>query len=775
MVKRFPIYHVCSSAALELGGRIMKIHGIGGRQRRAVRLFAGLGLSAVMAAEGQVADPLEHPPYRIGRAGSAISIDGQLNEAAWQQATVIPLRFETRPGENIAARVETECLITYDESAFYAAFRAHDPNPQAIVAHLTDRDTAFADDFVGIVLDTFNDERRGFEFFVNPLGVQMDMFQDDVADTEDETWDAIWESAGRITESGYEVEIRIPWSSLRFPASTRELTWGLDAIRYYPREDRYRLSSHKLDRNISCYLCQATKITGFTGITPGRNLELAPTVTASRTDVRDGFPEGDFEAGDLDTEPGLTARWGITPNLSLNAALNPDFSQVEADAAQLAVNEQFALFFPEKRPFFLEGADFFSTRLNAVFTRNVADPRWGVKLTGKTGPHGLGLFAAEDTVTNLTLPGNESSSTTSLDLDTTDTVLRYRRDLEGNSAVGVLFTSRQGDGYANTVAGFDGLYRASETDTLRLQILGSQTEYPGEIVSRFEQPDGTFDDLAGVVAYNHSGRNWNWYAEFNDIGSGFRADMGFMPKVDYTFWLGGLFRTWHGKEGDWYNSIEAGGDWDLTEDQAGNLLEREVEGRVELALPHQTYVEVGGGVRDRASRGVIFDENFIWTYAEMQATGDLFFELFARAGDQIDFINNQLGEMVTLEPMVRWTPGIHTRFQLSHARQQLDVPGGRLFTADLTQLRLVYQFNLRTFLRTVFQYTDITRQPDLYTATVVEAKTERLFSQLLFSYKLNPQTVLFLGYSDNSLGDERIDLTRKDQTFFFKVGYAWVI
>ncbi len=758
---------------------------IGARRGRRPPFPAGAWLGALvlaaaaLPAAGKPADPAitagaPRLPYRIGRAASEIAIDGRLDDPAWQQATVIPLKFETRPGENVAAKVETECLITYDEGAFYAAFRAHDPDPKAIVAHLSDRDTAFADDFVGLVLDTFNDQRRGFEFFVNPLGVQMDLFQDEVSGNEDETWDAIWESAGRITEVGYEVELRIPWSSLRFPPGGVEQIWGLDAIRYQPRDNRYRNSSHPLDRDNPCYLCQGDKIVGFEGITPGRNLELTPTVTASRTDVRDDFPGGDFDAGDLDTEPGLTARWGITPNLSLNGAVNPDFSQVEADAAQLGVNEQFALFFPEKRPFFLEGADFFATRLQAVFTRNVADPRWGMKLTGKSGGHGLGLFAAQDTVTNLILPGNESSRTTSLDVDTTDAVLRYRRDLAGNSAVGVLFTSREGDGYANTVGGFDGLYRPTESDSVRLQLLSSQTEYPGRLVTELGQPDGTFDDWAGVVAYNHSDRNWNWYAEYTDVGKGFRADMGFMPKVDYKFYLGGLFHTWWGEEGNWFNSIEAGGDWDLTEDQAGNLLERELEGRVELNLPHQAFVELGGGVRDRASRGEVFEENFIWTYSEIQATGDLYFELYAKTGDQIDFANNQLGKIVALEPFVRWTPGIHTRLQLSHDHQHLDVPGGRVFTADLTQLRLVYQFNLRTFLRAIFQYTDIERRPDLYVEDV-DAKTERLFSQLLFSYKLNPQTVLFVGYSDNSFGDERIDLTRADQTFFFKVGYAWVM
>ena len=326
------------------------------------------------------------PPLRIQRAASKIAIDGSLDEPAWQTAATMELRYETRPAENTAPPVRTEIFLAYDEDHFYMAFRAHDPNPSEIRAHVTDRDKAFSDDFVGVVLDTFNDERRAFEFFVNPLGVQMDMFQDDVSGNEDESWDAIWDSAGKITASGFEVEIAIPWSSLRFPRAEGDQTWGFDALRFYPRTQRHRISSHPLDRNITCYLCQASKMTGFAGVTPGKNVEIAPTVTANRTDRReDDLLDRPIREGSYETELGLTAKWGITPSLTLNAAINPDFSQVEADAAQLDVNTQFALFFPEKRPFFLEGADFFRSPFEAVFTRNVANPGLGGQAHGQGG------------------------------------------------------------------------------------------------------------------------------------------------------------------------------------------------------------------------------------------------------------------------------------------------------------------------------------------------------------------------------------------------------
>ena len=735
-----------------------------------IACWALLGLVSPLVAEEKKAEP---SPYQIGRAASEIKVDGALDEAAWGSASVIELKYETRPGENTPPPVETQVLVTYDDAHLYVGFRAHEPDPASIRAHLTDRDGAFSDDFVGIVLDTFNDERRAFEFFINPLGVQMDMFLDDLSGNEDDSWDAIWISAGRIHETGYTVEIAIPWSSLRFPRTEGEQTWGFDALRFRPRTQRARIASQPMDRNITCYLCQVSKMTGFAGVTPGKNVELVPTLTAGRTDQRADFPNGSIGEGDVENELGLTAKWGITPSLTLNAAINPDFSQVEADAAQLDVNNQFALFFPEKRPFFLEGADFFETPFDVVFTRNVADPSWGVKLTGKEGKNAIGVFAAQDERTNLLLPRSNGSRSTALrDLETTDAVVRYRRDIGKSSAVGVLFTGREGEDYGNRVAGIDGTYRITDSDSVRFQGLRSETEYPLALSGELGLPRGTLEDEAYQVAYDHNSRNWFGYARYEDVGTDFRADMGFLPQVDYTFLLGGVGHVWHG---DWHGFTRAnlGVDWDRREDQRGQLLEEETEVILETNGPYQSFFSLDVGRRERFFNGVTFDETFSNTFFEISPTGNLHYSLFLRLSDEIDFANTRAGEIVQIEPAVRYNLGLHLRTQLSHVYQKLDVPGGNLFTANLTQLTTVYQFNVRTFLRAIFQYTDIERTTGLY-IDQVDASTERLFSQLLFSYKLNPQTVLFAGYSDNARGDERIDLTQADRSFFFKVGYAWV-
>jgi hypothetical protein len=713
--------------------------------------------------------------YEIPRATSQIAVDGVLDEPAWDDALILRLEYETRPGENTTPPVETECLVAFDEERFYAAFRAFDPDPGSIRAHLQDRDTIFGDDLVGIKLDPFNDERRAFQFFINALGVQFDSLQDDVSGSEDHSWDVIWSSLGRITEEGYVVEIAVPFHQLRFPKGGGVQTWGFDAVRFYPRSQTHRIALQPVDRNIQCQLCQMSKVRGLEGITPGRNLELVPTVTSGRTDERDDFPDGPLTEGGVDSELGFTGRWGMTPNLTLNVALNPDFSQVEADSAQLEVNSQFALFFPEKRPFFLEGADFFSTPLDVVFTRTVADPTWGAKVTGKQGPHAMGVFVARDELTNLLFPGSTGSDSTSLDFESTDAVVRYRRDLGDSSALGVLLTSREGDGYSNQVAGIDGLWRFSESDLIRFQSLTSQTEYPPAVALEFDQPAGRFGGQAHQIQYSHNAREWDWWARYSDIGGDFRADTGFMPRGDYTFLAGGLRRTWWGEEDDWFSEIRVGGEWDLTEDQSGQMLERETEVNLNINGPKQSQVFLGLGNRDQFFDGVTFDNlKFYNTWFEVRPSGSFGFSMFAGYSDAIDFANTRPATRLLLEPDIRLNLGLRLRATLEHDLQKLEVDEGTLFEANLTQLRLVYQLNVRTFFRTIFQYRNIERDPDLY-VDEVDAKTERLFTQFLFSYKLNPQTVLFLGYADNRDGDQFIDLTESNRTLFFKFGYAFVL
>jgi Domain of unknown function (DUF5916)/Carbohydrate family 9 binding domain-like len=735
-----------------------------------------VALSLAVAAQEKV--PIKAKDYRVASTAQPIKVDAILDEEAWKTAQPMEFDAETSPGDNIAPPARTVGWMTYDQKNLYVAFQAFDPNPKAIRAHLSDRDTAFSDDFVGVVLDTFNDNRRAFEFFVNPLGVQMDLIQDDTNGNEDESWDAIWNSAGRITADGYIVEMAIPFTSIRFPRTEAEQTWGVDMVRIYPRSARHRLGLQGQDRNRNCYLCQSSRVTGFRGITPGRDIELDPTVTAQHTSTRADFPRGGLSTGGTDLDAGLTARWGITPNLTLNAALNPDFSQIEADAVQLDINTQFALFFNEKRPFFLEGSDFFASPLQAVYTRTVADPVFGLKTTGRLGGSTVGVFIAEDEVTNLIIPGPEGSDVTSIPRNNRSTAFRYRYNVGKTSSIGALVTTRDGDGYNNRVFGIDGNFRVTDKDTISGQLLGTRGAYPAIIQTEFGQPRDT-NDIGGRIQYRHNSKHWYWGARYDHVGDEFRADSGFIPQVGYRYGNAGLEYQGHGVKGkNWYTRFWIGGDYDDMTKQNGDLLERELESWFAVQGPMQSFAQIVVGDRDRRFNEVTFDEQFLHWNVEVRPTGDFYVFGGGTFADQIDFANTRLGERFRINGGIRWNIGVRAKVDLDHSYEDLDVEGGRLFAAEVTQLRAVYQFNIRTFARAILQYTDITRDPSLYLNDTPPARSKRLFPQLLFSYKLNPQTVFFAGYSGTRLGgtveEEDISLTEADRTFFVKLGYAWL-
>ena len=729
-------------------------------------------------ADQEQEKPKEAPPakhYAIASATSKIKIDGSLDEKAWEDAAVVDLPYEWFPADNISPPVKTDCLVTYDKDNFFVAFRCYDPEPARIRAHLMDRDatdTLIQDDHVYILIDTFNDERRGFQFRVNPLGVQADAIFSESEGYEDFSWDAIWRSAGKIASWGYSVEIAIPFNQLRFPQTSGAQTWGFGASRSYPRNVRHRISSHRIDRNIQCILCQENKISGIQGISPGLNVELDPTLTSIRTDRRVDFPDGPMKSGDIDPQPGLTARWGITPNLILNGTINPDFSQVEADVAQLEVNTRFAVRYPEKRPFFLEGADFFLTPFEAVFTRTVADPDGGLKITGKVGRNAIGLFTAYDKINNLLFPSNQGSTSTSINQDVMSGVFRYRRDIGQTSNLGILYTGRTAEDYYNHVGGVDGFFRLSPTKSIRFQYLHSETKYSDDISRAFNQSDDSFGGDAFMASFLHASRNWTYGATYQDLASGFRGDYGYIPRVDMRRATGVIQRTIWGQRGTWYTQLGFGMNGMATYDHDGQLTDQEMSFQGFYVGPLQSVAQIILSHYKEFFGGTTYDLNQMSFFAEIKPAGGMHFNLYGEYGGSVDYSNARKGTALRLFPFAELSLGRHVNIGLRHAFERLEFDGRKIFEANLSQVRLIYNFSVRAFVRAIVQYLDVSRNPELYVFPVSQ-KTQTIFTQFLFSYKLNPQTVLFIGYSDNYLGMTGIDITQADRTFFVKLGYAW--
>ena len=714
----------------------------------------------------------------LPRTTDTITIDGVLDEAVWRNAVRVDLQYETDPGENVEAPVATRAYLLEDGQNLYVAFEADDPEPELIRAYLRDRDSAWSDDYVGIILDTYNDERLAFEFYANPLGVQMDKTLDDTGGGNQQdwsdSWDAIWDSAGHVNDKGYVVEMRIPLSQLRFPDVEGVKTWGFDLKRIYPRDRTHRLSFNARDRNRSCYLCQIGKLSGLVGSRPSRDLEIVPTITATNSEFSDDPGFEPLVSGGTDTEAGVTVRWGITPDLTANITINPDFSQIESDVAQLDVNNRFALFYPEKRPFFLEGADYFNTPMDAVFTRTIAEPDFGAKLTGKKGDHTFGVFAAEDSVTNLLFPGIFGSDTETLEQSNTAFVGRYSMGFGEASSVGALVTLRDGDDYHNYLGGLDASWRITEQHSIEIQHLQTETEYPLDIALEFDQPLDTFSGAGTRIAYDYDSRDWSVAARYFDLNDGYRSDVGFETRVGGTLEILNIGRVFYGSSDAWWTRIRTNVEYEHLTSDADGSVDKVLMARFGIGGPMQSWFQVVAEDIREQDEGIFYDMTQLRVYYEFVPVGGLSIQVGAVTGDQIDYTNGRLGKKFATDPRVTWNMSRNLLLRLRTVYSRLDTQDNeRIFDATLVDSRLTWQFNLRSFLRFTWQYQNIERNLDEYIEPDL-AQEKDVGRQLLYSYKLNPQTVFFLGYSDQYIDTDDVDkLTAEDRTIFMKIGYAW--
>jgi Domain of unknown function (DUF5916)/Carbohydrate family 9 binding domain-like len=494
-------------------------------------------------------------PMRIPRFDKPPVIDGKLDDEVWKTAAVFKDFIQWRPGELQPPSEPTEALMGYDSKFVYIAFRAHD-EPGKVRATVPKRDNIFDDDWVGVWLDTFNDGRRAYELLFNPLGVQADaMFTEGVS--EDFSVDIVMDSKGVVTDNGYTVEIAIPFKSLRYVAGKDKL-WSVQFMRTIKRFNNEQSTWTPVARDNSSLLGQNGHITGLEGVSTERTLELIPSLTLSEEGERvpvftagqvAGFnaagvippvDQGRFLNKPMKFDPGLTAKFGLTPTMTLDFTLNPDFAQVEADQTVVTANQRFPIFFEEKRPFFLEGKEIFETIISAVHTRTIVDPDYAFKFTGKQGKNTFGvLFASDNAPGNLNdqqrdfirdtrNPDSDREALAKiLDKNATIGVLRLKHDFGKENHIGFLATSYDFIDQHNQVAGFDTRYRFNKTTTFTAQVLGSLSNrpffFPDEGVTAHRRENG----LAYAFNLDMSGRKFGY--EYAGVGRSnfFRADVGF--------------------------------------------------------------------------------------------------------------------------------------------------------------------------------------------------------------------------------------------------------
>jgi hypothetical protein len=736
--------------------------------------FAGTARPAQAADDASAS-----PEIRLHRAAGAITIDGDLSDPGWQGATRVETFFETNPGDNVPASVKTVAYLTYDDRYFYAAFEFFDPDPASIRAPLGVRDYGPSyTDYGGVILDSKHDGKTGILLLANPRNVQYDAITDDVTGNEDSSYDVYWDSATRIDARGWVLEMRVPFSSLRYTAADPQ-TWGILLYRNRPRNFRVQMFSAKLPRGTNCFICHANPLTGLSGLPRGGHLVAAPYVSGKDERLPQGgagsaTPLGPARAR---AEGGLDVKWTPNANNAIDATINPDFSQVESDVAQISTNQRFALFYPEKRPFFLEGLQLYLTPIQAVYTRSITSPRWGGRATGEIGNTSYTVLVTEDRGGGQVIePGPLSSSLIGQAFGSRVAIGRARYEV-GRSFASVLLTDREdaGGGH-NRVIGPDFQWRPNDTNVLTGQLLLSDTQNPNRPDLTAAWTGQHFVSEAFDLNWNRSTRTWDNYLEAKDFGDGFRADDGFVPQVGFRELRGSTGYSFYPEHAP-ANHVRPFLFGDYVTDQSGAPLLRRVQPGVGINGIWSGYAELDFN-DDRVRAGSqLFNRRQVLYTLNMTPAPRFSVSLSGFLGQEIDFDNVRPGRGGSVVSQFTLRPTDHLAVDLYGTYSWLNVTAGgqsgRLFTADVARVRVVYCFDARTFLRLVGQDVRVDRRPSLYLAAVTPRDDARSLSAL-FGYRLNWQTVLYLGYDDEkAIVDASGRLLPASRTLFFKASYAF--
>lgn len=722
----------------------------------------------------------------IPRLQADLTVDGRLDEPVWRQAAVLSGFHQYQPVDSRPAEERTEVLVWYAPEAIHFGIVAHDREPGSIRATVADRDNLDADDRVTIYLDTFNDRRRAFFFTVNPLGAQEDGVRSEggftagtlTGGTSDKNPDYLWQSRGQLTDSGYVVEVRVPFKSLRYPGAG-EQAWGLNIVRKVQRTGFEDTWTDTRRANAS-FLLQSGTITGLRDLQRGITTELQPFVTGQANGIRNSTG---FERDDLDASAGANLRLGLSSSLSLDATYNPDFSQIESDASLVTANERFALFFPEKRPFFLEGIELFATPNQLVYTRQIVNPLAGGKVTAKIGKHNVAHLTALDEQ-----PGP----------DALFTITRVRRDLGTNSTTGLTLTTRDRDGTFSRLAATDVRVVFGKLYYVAGQLGGSWTR---------DTRDGpAVTSPIWEAEFDRTGRSWGFNYKLTGIGEDFRASAGFVPRNDIvsgrafnrlSFYgrrgalieqltvFGGVNRIWHHDgllqdaiEGDEQvnPSLTLRGGWRLSGRASHEFVDFEPGDYANYTVNAGPY-QHPDGVSDGFGLSLSVTTP---TFKALNAAASVERGrggIFAEASPGYE---TRVTGSLTLRP----TGTLRMSASNTYSRITRDRDGSEFARTIIQRVKVEYQLTRSLFFRVVGEYVAGRRaaledartgDPLSVDGTLaVATESNRMRLDWLASFEPSPGTVAFLGYGA-SLDDQRPfgfdNLTRSSDGFFLKVAY----
>jgi Carbohydrate family 9 binding domain-like/Domain of unknown function (DUF5916) len=758
---------------------------------------------------------IKREPLVIPKIASSPVIDGKVNDEIWKKAATIKDFIQIEPGDNIAPTKPTEAYLAYDEQNLYVAFKCWDEKDK-IRASVVQRDGAFGEDNVRIWLDTYNDQRRAYVIGANPLGIQQDGIQTEGQGV-DFNVDILMESKGVVEDWGWSVEMKIPFKSLRYTAGKGKL-WGFNAARNIDRMNDELDSWVPLPRDLPGFVSKFGKLTGLDEIKAERTFEIIPTVTLKETGKR--VSPTKFSNPPAQADFGFTAKYQITPNVTLDAAYNPDFADTEADAPVVEANQRFPIFFQEKRPFFLEGVDTFRTPIQAVYTRRVENPNFAVKLTGKVGRNSFGVFGAVDDPLNN--PNKDKAY---------DAVVRLKRDFGKESNIGFLgtfysfgkdrknsagrFTTRN---VKNNVAGFDASWKSATGSQFRGQILASNSR------NYFYNPSTDRRDFrtGNAVSYDyiffHNKRNFTIGFGGRGATKDYRADLGFTNRTNTNQFFTFVELGSDPKPKAFIISRYLNASFGVRHDFQGRLQSYGFDSNINLNLRGNAGGGFGGSANkeilvedefgpkralqqdpqgQRVQRGAFFGEprrsanqasffgygykNFNKRFS-LNASGNLNFNNFDfdfGAGDKFDRVSPaavRFGQNVALDPGTgrefsfdigaEVKPTDKFNFQVGFNKDEFRRNDTKLITfiSNIATFRSTYQFSRFVSVKARLDYSTI---------------NGRLRGQYTFAWTPSPGKALYVGYNDSAnyngyvFGSRRKEFQQLNRTFFIKLSYLF--
>lgn len=721
-----------------------------------LRFSALLLLAADAVARGQGLDiPVIAAPPELGDFTSMEPPD-----AVRARFATVSGFTQRAPQDGAASLQRTDVYLAYDSSNLYAVFVAFDGEPENVRANLAPRENIDYDDRVGILIDTFNDQRTAYAFRSSPVGVQWDARWSEVSkgSSFDTSYEAVWYTDARKTAGGYVVKMTIPFRAMRFPENGEQL-WRIQFERWIPRlseESFWPAYSQSVDGRLN----QAAMLAGVRDVSPGRNMQLIPFAFVRSFDVVNAdLPGGpDFE-DDTEDDIGLDAKFVLRDSFVLDLTYNPDFSQVESDQPQVTVNERFEVQFPERRPFFLENADYFTTETPLVFTRRIVDPEVGLKFTGRQGPWGFGTMLIDDEA-----PGALLAPTNSLRGEAADIgVLRAFRDFGDQSRAGALYAEREfGDTY-NRVGALDSRVKLTDNWSTELLMVNTDTRTASGETFAGRQTNWRFD---------RNGRHALVHAHWTQQSDGFATQLGILGRnyqpdskglhgnVEYRFWR---------PEGSWLDRIGPRLFHAHQEDQSGQRIYAELSPALLMAWAGDSNLSFGTNnirelLRPRDFPGLLAARD----YKQERWYTEFWTEMFAKAGF---FIYYDVGTVINLVPAlgvepeladrkyfeteIRFRPSQRLRIDTNYLFTRLDdrTGGGEIFENRILRSRWNYQFTKEMSVRFIAQLEET--EP---TALTRLERDRNLNFDMLFRYVLNPWSALYVGYNTNRSNFQLLEL-----------------